>query len=77
VHALFAGDALALLQAVGPARVITCNTVLHPTNAIDLDRSLAQAVREVGHKHGVKHFTGRHRSDRDSDLDALRLSVRR
>lgn len=46
VHAIFAGDALATLQATAPALIVTCNTVAHPTNAIDLDRPIAEAVRE-------------------------------
>jgi ribose-phosphate pyrophosphokinase len=36
VHALFAGDAHARLLVAGAARVVTCNTVPHPTNAIDV-----------------------------------------
>lgn len=47
VHALFCGDALAALQAAGPARVVTCDTVPHPTNAIPLAAPLAAAVREL------------------------------
>lgn len=45
VHALFCGDALEALQAAGPARVVTCDTVPHPTNAISLAGALAAAVR--------------------------------
>ena len=47
VHALFAGDAFATLQAAGPAAIVTCNTVAHPTNGIDLDRSIAEGVRQM------------------------------
>lgn len=47
VHALFCGDALTALQAAGPARVVTCDTVPHPTNAIDLAAPLGAAVREL------------------------------
>ena len=47
VHALFAGDALALLHAAGVARVASCNTLPHPSNAIDVTAQLAQAVRAV------------------------------
>ncbi len=46
VHALFSGDAEAVLQAAGAARVVSCNSVAHPSNAIDLEPSLAEAVRQ-------------------------------
>lgn len=45
VHAVFAGDAAALLQRAGAARVVTCNTLAHPSNAIDVTGALAEAVR--------------------------------
>lgn len=45
VHALFAGDALAVLRAAGPAAIVSCNTVPHPTNRIDVLPALADAVR--------------------------------
>ena len=48
VHALFAGRAYEDLTAAGVARVITCNTVSHPSNCIDISEYLALAVREVG-----------------------------
>lgn len=44
VHALFAGDAYAALQAAGVARIVSCNTVSHPTNAIDLSAAVAASV---------------------------------
>ncbi len=45
VHAIFAGDAQAFLQAAGPARLVTCDTIAHPTNAIPLAPALGEAVR--------------------------------
>jgi ribose-phosphate pyrophosphokinase len=45
VHAVFAGDALAALQAAGAGRVVSCNTLQHPTNAIDVSEALAESVR--------------------------------
>jgi ribose-phosphate pyrophosphokinase len=45
VHALFSGDAQALLHAAGAARVVTCNTLPHASNAVDLGPALAEAVR--------------------------------
>lgn len=49
VHAVFAGDASTLLRAAGAARVVSCNTLPHPSNGIDVSGALAEAVRvEVG-----------------------------
>ncbi len=36
VHGLFAGDALQALQDAGVGKIITCNTIPHATNAIDI-----------------------------------------
>ena len=47
VHPVFAGDALALLCAAGAARIVSCNTLLHPTNAIDVTTALAESVRTL------------------------------
>ncbi len=44
VHALFAGDALDALQAAGVQRIVTCNTVQHATNGINLSSAIAAAV---------------------------------
>lgn len=41
VHGLFAGDAYGALWAAGAARIVSCNTVLHPSNAIDLNELIA------------------------------------
>ncbi len=46
VHALFAPDALALLET-GAAHVATCNTIAHVTNAIDMAPAMIDAVVEV------------------------------
>lgn len=46
-HAVFAGDALNGLNRAGAARVVTCNTIEHPTNAIDLTGSLADGVHKL------------------------------
>lgn len=45
VHAVFAAGALELLQAVGAAAVVSCNTLRHSTNAIDVTGAVAEAVR--------------------------------
>ena len=47
VHAVFAGDALARLQAAGAARIVSCNTLPHPSNAIDMTDALAESVQAV------------------------------
>lgn len=44
VHALFDPDALYRLLEAGVTRVITCDTVPHPTNAIEMAPLLAKAV---------------------------------
>ena len=47
VHAVFAGDAYEALRAAGAARVVTCNTIAHASNAIDLSDLLAAGVRAM------------------------------
>ncbi len=44
VHALFAGDAYEALQRAGAARIVSCNSVAHASNAIDLSAALAEAI---------------------------------
>lgn len=46
VHAIFSGSAFADLCAAGAARVVTCNTVAHESNAIFVDDAVAASVRE-------------------------------
>lgn len=45
VHAIFAGDAYNELLAAGASEIVTCNTVLHISNKIDLSPDLAQAFQ--------------------------------
>lgn len=45
VHAVFADDAHAELLAAGAGRIVTANTIPHPSNAIDVSRPLADALR--------------------------------
>jgi ribose-phosphate pyrophosphokinase len=47
VHAVFASDAYAELLAAGAARIVTCDTILHASNAIALDAPLAAQVRSL------------------------------
>jgi ribose-phosphate pyrophosphokinase len=46
VHGLFATDAYEALILAG-ARVITCNTVPHPSNAIDAHVAVSDALRTL------------------------------
>lgn len=46
VHPLFAGDAFARIQAVA-ARVVSCDSVPHPSNAIPLAPLVAAALTEL------------------------------
>ncbi len=46
VHAVFAGAAYEELQTAGAGRIVTCNTIPHPTNAIDVTDLIASAIRE-------------------------------
>ncbi len=50
VHAVFAGDALARMQAAGAARIVSCNTLPHPSNAIDVMGGLAASVRGLAQR---------------------------
>ena len=47
VHAIFAGDAWHRLGEAGPAKIVSTNTIVHETNAIDVTRSLAASIREM------------------------------
>jgi ribose-phosphate pyrophosphokinase len=45
VHAVFSPGAFETLQTASPAQIVTTNTILHPTNAIDVSELLTNAVR--------------------------------
>lgn len=45
VHAVFASDAMQALRDAGAATVVTCNTLPHESNGIDVMGEVAQAVR--------------------------------
>ncbi len=47
VHGLFAGQAYDELSAAGVRKIVTCNTVAHPSNAIDITPLLAHAVEKL------------------------------
>lgn len=50
VHAVFASDAMQALSAAGVAKVVTCNTLPHETNAIDVSPEIARAVLDLMEK---------------------------
>ena len=47
VHAVFAGAAYTDLIGAGAARVVTCNTIAHESNLIDVSALIAMAAREL------------------------------
>lgn len=47
VHAVFAGQAYDQLLAAGAAAVVTCNTIAHPTNAIDIHPAIIASVSSL------------------------------
>lgn len=47
VHGIFAGDALARLHSAGASRIITCNSVVHESNGIDLCGPVAEAALQL------------------------------
>jgi ribose-phosphate pyrophosphokinase len=44
VHPIFAGSALEELHEAGAARVVSTNTIAHPSNAIDISTTIAKAA---------------------------------
>ncbi len=47
IHPVFADAVGAALHAAGAGRVVSCNTIAHPTNAICVARELAQTTRAL------------------------------
>ena len=45
VHAVFAARAYSALQAAGAARIVTCNTIKHASNSIDVTNPIAAGAR--------------------------------
>lgn len=45
VHGIFAGNGAQILRDAGVARIITCNTIPHSSNSIDLSGTLASAIQ--------------------------------
>jgi ribose-phosphate pyrophosphokinase len=47
VHAVFADQAYEELKAMGVGQIVSCNTIIHHSNAIDIVPALAPAVRAM------------------------------
>lgn len=47
VHGIFSGQAYEELLAAGAEKVITCNTIPHPSNVIDLSGLLVDGIKEL------------------------------
>lgn len=45
VHGVFAGDAYHDLNEAGAGKIVTCNTIAHESNSIDLSESLKEAIQ--------------------------------
>ena len=46
-HALFAGDALALIRAAGVGEVWSTDCIVHASNAVQVAPMLAEALRSI------------------------------
>jgi ribose-phosphate pyrophosphokinase len=53
VHGIFAGDAYRSLWDAGAAQVVSCNTVPHESNAIDVTPLLADAIASLTERKGA------------------------
>lgn len=49
MHPIFAGSAYDDLRATGVEKIVSCNTIVHPTNQIDLSDDIAVAAVELMH----------------------------
>ncbi len=52
VHPLFVDDAYVSLQGAGVNRIVSCNTIIHPSNNIDLCAQLTPALTELACANG-------------------------
>ncbi len=46
VHAVFSNDAYSYLSSSGISQIITCNTIMHPTNQIDIGELIRHCIDE-------------------------------
>ena len=48
IHGVFADNAYANLRAASVGKIVTCNTIANPSNAIDITELLAVGMRSLG-----------------------------
>lgn len=46
VHAVFANDAFNVLKEAGTDKIVTCNTIVHSSNDIDLSEVYVSTIKE-------------------------------
>lgn len=44
IHAIFSGNAYHELKQCGPEKIVTCNTIAHETNKINLDKAIIDSL---------------------------------
>lgn len=49
IHAVFSSSAYEDLLNSGALRIVTCNTITHVSNGIDISREIASGYKKVGH----------------------------
>jgi ribose-phosphate pyrophosphokinase len=54
VHGVFAGQAYESLEKAGAAQIVTCNTIAHRSNQIDVSRLVADAVEQSLQASGLR-----------------------
>lgn len=47
IHPIFAGEALQRLTDLSPQNIVSCNTISHPTNQIDLSQLLHKQLHQI------------------------------
>ena len=50
IHAVFSGNAYQDLKDSGVKKIVTCNTIPHPSNAIDLSGIMAEEIQKLVHQ---------------------------
>lgn len=50
IHALFTGGSYDALQLAGAADIVTSNTILHPSNKIDISSLIVKSIQQTEHE---------------------------
>jgi ribose-phosphate pyrophosphokinase len=54
VHAIFAEDSFKILSEAGVSQIVTCNTITHETNSIDVSNTIINCyLHDILNKEGV------------------------